>query len=95
MSQVLLASFILVVAVLLAEQSLHLFYLFLCWTANLLAGLRTMAFSLPEMLSQNQEISSASFEQFVSRVEAEMGRMKSELSLIREREKEREKLGGH
>ena len=87
-SQVLLASFILVVVLLLAEQSLHLFYFSLCWTSNLLSSLRTVAFTLPEVFSTpHQEISSDSLEQFVSRVEAEMDRMNTELNLIREKER--------
>ena len=63
-SQVLLASFILAVVLLLAEQSLHLFYFSLCWTSNLLSSLRTVAFTLPEVFSTpHQEISSDSLEQ--------------------------------
>ena len=89
LSQVLLASVLLVLAILLAEQSLHLLYLALCWAANLLSGLRMMAFSLPEVFSppSQQQISSVEFDQFVRRVEAEMVRLHTELDRMKDREK--------
>ena len=94
MNQVLLASVLLVVAILLAEQSLHLLYYGLCWGANLLSGLRLVAFSLPEAFSpeSQQQISSGEFDQFVKRVELEMVGLHSELDRIKEREKSLENV---
>ena len=94
MNQVLLASVLLVVAILLAEQSLHLLYHGLCWGANLLSGLRLVAFSLPEAFSpeSQQQISSGEFDQFVKRVELEMVRLHTELDRIKEREKSLENI---
>ena len=96
MNQVLLASVVLVVAILLAEQSLHLLYHGLCWTTNILAGLRLVAFSLPEAFSavdqQQHQISSGEFDQFVKRVEVEMLRLHSELDRIKDREKSLENV---
>ena len=81
-------------AILLAEQSLHLVYHGLCWGANLLSGLRLVAFSLPEVFSppHQDQISSVEFDQFVQRVEMEMVRLHSELDRIREREKSLENV---
>ena len=89
LSQVLLASVVLVLAILLAEQSLHLLYHALCWGANLLSGLRVVAFSLPEVFSPpgQQQISSLEFDQFVRRVEGEMVRLHTELERMQDREK--------
>ena len=87
-SQVLLASLLLVLAILVAEQSLYLVYMFLCWSANLLAGVRTVAFSLPEVISSPavSQSHSLQMEQFTSRVEAELGRMRTEIDLFKNRE---------
>jgi len=90
MSQVLIASFILVLAILLAEQSLHLLYFSLCWATNLMAGLRLVAFSLPEIFSpqvQQPEMSSVKLEEFMTRVQSEMVRLDSELGRLRDKEK--------
>ena len=89
LSQVLLASLVLVAAILMAEQSLHLLYHGLCWAANILSGLRLVAFSLPEMISApaQQQISSVEFDTFVRRVEGEMVRLHGELDRIKLREK--------
>ena len=89
LSQVLLASLVLVAAILMAEQSLHLLYHGLCWAVNILSGLRLVAFSLPEMISApaQQQISSVEFDTFVRRVEGEMVRLHGELDRIKLREK--------
>ena len=89
LSQVLVASVVLVLAILLAEQSLHLLFHALCWGANILSGLRMVAFSLPEVFSPpgQQQISSVEFDQFVRRVEEEMVRLHNELDRMKDREK--------
>ena len=97
--KLIMASLVLVLMLLLAEQSFYYIYLVICWSSSSISSLRVMFFSVPDIVNQDNNLSStdlwkSSLENLKIEFNSDFEKLKKELLSLQHKnmEIEQEKL---